>query len=184
MVEAVNVYERLGLSPAALFKPQLGLGGTHPPEQQAGQRQSIYEMRSYMLHPGYGVVPKLMDAFGEGCDEEGGDVACRHGSAMAKGGGGGRCLPPPIWVACKSLHTHPATQRPTPHRTLHHLPLVSLIPSGCLTSWQPTRRVRWCCWGTATWAWATTWSSCGDIPPQAPASGGRSLSVAWVGEGA
>jgi hypothetical protein len=61
MVEAASVYDRLGQGPAASFHAPAPAAGAERPRQQA-----IYEMRTYLLHPGYGSVPKLLEAFREG----------------------------------------------------------------------------------------------------------------------
>ncbi|EFJ42285.1 hypothetical protein VOLCADRAFT_107330 [Volvox carteri f. nagariensis] len=56
MLEARPIYEALELPPTALF--------SSPPT--AGPAKVVYEMRSYQLHPGYGSVPKLVEAFSAG----------------------------------------------------------------------------------------------------------------------
>ncbi|GIL49252.1 hypothetical protein Vafri_5380 [Volvox africanus] len=56
MLEARPIYEALDLPPTALFNP--------PPKE--GSAKVVYEMRSYQLHPGYGSVPKLVEAFSAG----------------------------------------------------------------------------------------------------------------------
>ncbi|GLC46162.1 hypothetical protein PLESTB_001196400 [Pleodorina starrii] len=56
MLEARPIYEALKLPPTALFSP--------PPKE--GPAKVVYEMRSYQLHPGYGSVPKLVEAFSAG----------------------------------------------------------------------------------------------------------------------
>ncbi|KXZ48796.1 hypothetical protein GPECTOR_25g380 [Gonium pectorale] len=56
MLEARPIYQALQLPPTALFTP--------PPK--TGAAKVVYELRSYQLHPGYGSVPKLMEAFSAG----------------------------------------------------------------------------------------------------------------------
>lgn len=59
MLEAQHVYAATGAGPAAAFQPPAA-------QQQQEQRQAVYEMRTYLMHPGYGSVPKLLEAFAEG----------------------------------------------------------------------------------------------------------------------
>ncbi|KAL6755198.1 hypothetical protein V8C86DRAFT_2682474 [Haematococcus lacustris] len=56
MLEAGAVYQALGLPPAAQYKPPANTAHT----------KVMYELRSYQLHPGYGSVPKLVQAFAQG----------------------------------------------------------------------------------------------------------------------
>ena len=83
MVEASAVYEALGLPPTSEFQPNSApstpgkvrqRGATqHSGINSAGQKlscltpQALYELRNYQMHPGYGSVPKLIDAFTKGC---------------------------------------------------------------------------------------------------------------------
>ncbi|KAG2489369.1 hypothetical protein HYH03_012199 [Edaphochlamys debaryana] len=55
MLEAQPIYRALQLPPTARFAP--------PPKRPG---KVVYEMRSYQLHPGYGSVPKLVEAFSAG----------------------------------------------------------------------------------------------------------------------
>lgn len=59
MLEAQKVYEATGCSPAASFQPPTATA-------QHVNRQPVYELRQYLMHPGYGSVPKLLEAFAEG----------------------------------------------------------------------------------------------------------------------
>mmetsp|Transcript_9031 Transcript_9031/g.15687 ORF Transcript_9031/g.15687 Transcript_9031/m.15687 type:complete len:274 (+) Transcript_9031:3-824(+) len=60
MLESTPVYEALSLPATRHFKS--------PTAEQAKQSQTqpVYEMRTYQLHPGYGSVPKLVQAFASG----------------------------------------------------------------------------------------------------------------------
>ncbi len=57
MLEATRVYEAVGITSAASFQP---------PPSPPGAVKPLYELRQYQLHPGYGSVPKLLDAFSVG----------------------------------------------------------------------------------------------------------------------
>jgi hypothetical protein len=54
MVEATKVYDATGAPGAARF--------ALPVDCASG----MYELRQYQLHPGYGSVPKLLEAFEQG----------------------------------------------------------------------------------------------------------------------
>ncbi|KAG2444417.1 hypothetical protein HXX76_001170 [Chlamydomonas incerta] len=56
MLEARPIYAALQLPPTAQFKA--------PPKTGSGK--VVYELRSYQLSPGYGSVPKLVEAFSAG----------------------------------------------------------------------------------------------------------------------
>lgn len=67
MLESKPIYAALGIPATADFK------GTAP----AGGGTAMYELRSYQLHPGYGSVPKLYEAFGKGyVDQESHRMHC------------------------------------------------------------------------------------------------------------
>jgi len=55
MLEATQLYAATDSPGAAAFKPPAAAIGA-----------GMYEFRQYMLHPGYGSVPKLIKAFEEG----------------------------------------------------------------------------------------------------------------------
>lgn len=61
MVESQQVYSALGMPPsAARFRPPQAATAT------AAGAKPVYELRSYQLHPGYGTVPKVLEAFAQG----------------------------------------------------------------------------------------------------------------------
>ena len=93
MLEAGPVYEALSLPPTHKFDPPAAGPEAHkvhiqaimdrhngtalcssaecissppPPPVELIFPQVIYELRSYQLHPGYGSVPKLLEAFRKG----------------------------------------------------------------------------------------------------------------------
>ncbi|KAG2447150.1 hypothetical protein HYH02_007896 [Chlamydomonas schloesseri] len=58
MLEARPIYAALQLPPTAQFKA--------PPKAPGSSGKVVYELRSYQLSPGYGSVPKLVEAFSAG----------------------------------------------------------------------------------------------------------------------
>lgn len=58
LLEAAAVYDAVGMPPTHLFKS--------PPADPA----AIYEQRTYQMHPGHGVVPKLVQAFSKGLPDK------------------------------------------------------------------------------------------------------------------
>jgi len=60
-LEATSVYEAINKQPAAYF--------TSPPPA-AGSKPAMYEMRTYLMHPGYPNVPKLLGAFAKGLPDK------------------------------------------------------------------------------------------------------------------
>eukprot|EP00200_Dunaliella_tertiolecta_P012987 CAMPEP_0202369310 /NCGR_PEP_ID=MMETSP1127-20130417/1172_1 /ASSEMBLY_ACC=CAM_ASM_000462 /TAXON_ID=3047 /ORGANISM="Dunaliella tertiolecta, Strain CCMP1320" /LENGTH=259 /DNA_ID=CAMNT_0048964931 /DNA_START=62 /DNA_END=841 /DNA_ORIENTATION=- len=58
MMEALPIYQALNLPSTTHFQT--------PPRLSDAAPKVMYEMRNYQLHPGYGSVPKLIDAFAKG----------------------------------------------------------------------------------------------------------------------
>jgi hypothetical protein len=61
MLESKPIYAALGLPATAAFQ-----GPTHGPRAPGEPPAAMYELRTYQLHPGYGSVPKLYEAFSKG----------------------------------------------------------------------------------------------------------------------
>ncbi len=112
----------------------------HTPHSLNPPLQVIYELRNYQLHPGYGSVPKLLEAFARGCGAAPGAASCR--CCMHVADDSRPRLPP--WPV------RPHNRRcPCPawaHGQLRR------HPAACPPRWPPTARGSWRCSATQTCA--------------------------------
>lgn len=59
MLESKPIYEALNMPATAHYKPPAAAAAS-------SSGPAMYELRTYQLHPGYGSVPKLYEAFSKG----------------------------------------------------------------------------------------------------------------------
>lgn len=168
------------------------------PHPQATSPSVIYEQRTYQLHPGYGSVPKLLEAFRKGLPDK-----VRWGRGGVRGGEAWKrrqwetvveflelsvVVTPgqtelskyegTLWkgLPCK-VHWEGGTEAPFRPVMLALCDPLCWLPLA-LHRWRQTPRVSWCSLATRMWACSTTWWSCGGTRLPRHASG---VGKVWQG---